>query len=246
MSARGIKFLQLGGDTWNRCGAGWLNIDGAFDSGDAPGLKANTPATDSTGRHVMRHEVTASSRLPFANSSVMFVYSEHMLEHLSPPAGVNFLRECWRVLAPGGVLRMVTPDLSKYACALMNGDADGFLKRHAQRFPPEHAFRNPPSATTMINNIMRNYGHEWVYSPDELQGALSRAGVPTSHACMSDRSGIGLPSWAQSAMRRANAPRKRDLTCWLDQQVRADESMYLNVLKPHAGGSGLLPFRRTV
>tara|TARA_B110001452_G_C15111749_1_gene387524 strand:- start:295 stop:732 length:438 start_codon:yes stop_codon:yes gene_type:complete len=132
--------LQLGGDTWNRCGQGWLNIDGNFDDGDVKGLVPNVPITDGTGRHVMRHEFKPKSRLPFADASVLFVYSEHMLEHLPPAAGVSLLRESWRVLAPGGLLRIVTPDLTKYACALANGDADAFLAKHAQRFPPMDAF----------------------------------------------------------------------------------------------------------
>ena len=66
----GLNLLQIGGDTWNRCGRGWLNIDGAYDAGDAPGLVEDVPITDASGRHVMRHEVTAKSRLPFANNSV--------------------------------------------------------------------------------------------------------------------------------------------------------------------------------
>ena len=179
----------------------------------------------------MRHEATARSRLPFANASVLMIYSEHMLEHLSPAAGVNLLRECWRVLAPGGLLRVVTPDVSKYARALLNGDADGFLKRHAHRFPPMEAFGRPPSATTMLNNIVRNYGHEWIYSPDEFQRAARAAGLPTGSACASNREGRGLPAWAKAAFRRANAPREAALRCWLDQEVRADESMYVNVYR---------------
>ena len=28
----GVRYLQVGGDWWNRCHAGWLNIDSAFQS----------------------------------------------------------------------------------------------------------------------------------------------------------------------------------------------------------------------
>ena len=37
-------------------------------------------------------------------------------------------------------------------------------------------------------------------------------------------------------MRRALAPKDPQLRCWLDQEVRADESMYFNVVKPDNGG----------
>ena len=93
------------------------------------------------------------------------------------------------------------------------------------------AFDSPPSATTMLNNIMRTYGHAWIYSPDEFQRAARRAGLPAGSACMSNREGRGLPAWSVAVFRRANAPRKAALKCWLDQEVRADESMYVNVYR---------------
>ena len=84
---------------------------------------------DDTDRFNMKHVVSARSKLPFASASVQMVYSEHMLEHMLPIAGggAQFLREAWRVLAPGGLLRIVTPDLAKYACALAGRGGDGFL-----------------------------------------------------------------------------------------------------------------------
>ena len=97
----------------------------------------------------------------------------------------------------------------------------------------------------MLNNIMRNYGHEWVYSPDELRRALATAGLPAAApaACESDRRGRGLPAWATRAMRRALGPKDPELRCWLDQEVRADESMYFNVVKPEEGRAS--PRRRS-
>ena len=96
----------------------------------------------------MRHVVHAKSRLPFVNGSLQMVYSEHMLEHMLPIAGggVTFLREAWRVLAPGGLLRIVTPDLAKYVCALAGKGPDkGFLESHAARFGPMELMSQKPS-----------------------------------------------------------------------------------------------------
>ena len=237
----GVRYLQLGGDTWNRCGHGWLNIDGNFDRGDgAPNGAENIIFTDDTDRHNMKHVTTKSSRLPFADASVQFVYSEHMLEHMLPieGGGVNFLRDAWRVLAPGGMMRLVTPDLAKYACALAGrGPASdsGFLEQHASRFRPMEMLTNPPSRATTVNNIFRNYGHQWIYDFEELKHALRYAGINPSYACRSDRTGRGLPRWARLAMRRANAPKNDTQTCWLDQVVREGESMYVNVFKPLGG-----------
>ena len=80
-----------------------------------------------------------------------------MLEHMLPKSGggVQFLREAWRVLAPGGVVRIVTPDLDKYVCGLINRE-DGFLQQHSRRFAPMEAMSKPPSRATVVNNIFRN------------------------------------------------------------------------------------------
>ena len=184
-----VRYLQIGGDTWNRCGHGWINLDGNFDKGDGA-LGLDRVFVDDTGRFNMKHFVSDTSRLPFANESVQLVYSEHMLEHMLPHSGgINFLREAWRVLAPGGALRLVTPDLDKYVCGMLSSkqagdpksgaagsgaagsgaagsgagssadDGDGFLRTHAMRFQPMQMLTTPPSRATVFNNIFRNCEH---------------------------------------------------------------------------------------
>jgi predicted SAM-dependent methyltransferase len=58
--------------------------------------------------------------LPFESDSVDFVYSSHMIEHLRPRAGIEFLRECRRVLKPGGWIRLVTPDFENFLIEYLN------------------------------------------------------------------------------------------------------------------------------
>ena len=64
--------------------------------------------------------------LPFADHSTSYIYTEHFFEHLEypnvtksmgwdlecdgPSEALQFLRECKRVLAPGGILDVVVPD----------------------------------------------------------------------------------------------------------------------------------------
>lgn len=51
--------------------------------------------------------------LPFADGSVDVCYSSHVLEHLTAEEGVRFISEQRRVLRPGGVIRVVVPDLER-------------------------------------------------------------------------------------------------------------------------------------
>lgn len=51
--------------------------------------------------------------IPANDGQYDMVYHSHVLEHLSPELGSAFLRECFRVLKPGGLLRVVVPDLEQ-------------------------------------------------------------------------------------------------------------------------------------
>jgi SAM-dependent methyltransferase len=60
---------------------------------------------------VLRWDV--SRALPFAAESFDVVYHSNVLEHLRRDDVLPFVRECWRVLKPGGLLRVATPDLER-------------------------------------------------------------------------------------------------------------------------------------
>lgn len=49
--------------------------------------------------------------IPFADNSFNGVYHSHILEHFPREQVLPFLRECLRVLRPGGILRIAVPDL---------------------------------------------------------------------------------------------------------------------------------------
>lgn len=56
-----------------------------------------------------------SSGIPLETNSCDAVYHSHVLEHFSRAAGEAFIQECFRVLKPGGILRVVVPDLEVLA-----------------------------------------------------------------------------------------------------------------------------------
>lgn len=67
----------------------------------------------STKREVISYDLTQG--VPFPDNSFTAVYHSHLLEHLPKSAAEPFLRECYRVLQPGGILRVVVPDLEQIA-----------------------------------------------------------------------------------------------------------------------------------
>jgi predicted SAM-dependent methyltransferase len=53
--------------------------------------------------------------LPFADAAFDAIYSFHVVEHLSPRASERFVRDVYRMLKPGGICRISTPDLEFHA-----------------------------------------------------------------------------------------------------------------------------------
>ena len=64
-------------------------------------------------------------RLPLSDSSAQLIYSSHFLEHIPKPQVESFLRECLRVLQPGGVIRLALPDLENMARTYLQLRDDG-------------------------------------------------------------------------------------------------------------------------
>lgn len=58
---------------------------------------------------VLAHDLRQA--LPFADGAFAAVYHSHVLEHLPRERALPFLKECHRVLQPGGILRVAVPDL---------------------------------------------------------------------------------------------------------------------------------------
>lgn len=51
--------------------------------------------------------------IPFDKETFDVVYHSHLLEHIDKDDAPSFLKECYRILKPGGILRVVVPDLQK-------------------------------------------------------------------------------------------------------------------------------------
>jgi SAM-dependent methyltransferase len=57
--------------------------------------------------------LNASKPFPIGTGAFDYIFSEHMIEHLTFAQGQDMLRECFRVLKSGGRIRLATPDLAR-------------------------------------------------------------------------------------------------------------------------------------
>src|SRR5262245_5010551 len=68
--------------------------------------------TDLAPTSVSMVHLDVTKPFPFENVVFDYIFSEHLIEHISWNDGAAMLRECHRVLKPGGIIRIATPDLA--------------------------------------------------------------------------------------------------------------------------------------
>lgn len=91
------------GDTYVN---GWRNFD--YDPHSSTVTKANL-----------------LSGLPLAENEAEVVYSSHFIEHIPRNLLASFLSECFRIIRPGGRLRLVLPDFEEMCGAYLSARGRG-------------------------------------------------------------------------------------------------------------------------
>lgn len=115
--------------------------------------------------------------LPFADSSVDFVFNEHFIEHLTVDEAQVVIKDLMRVLKPGGVMRIAMPDLESVVNNYMNVplDEDQVIKDYKLGFVKTRA--------EWMNMSFRWWGHMWLYDWEELKRRLHEAGYDDAKRC---------------------------------------------------------------
>lgn len=111
---------------------GWHNLDNSptITMSRIPGIRRllKTPAWP---KDVRRYDVRKG--LPFSAGTVRYIYSSHTFEHFTYAESVAIAKECFRVLEPGGILRIAVPDLElivrEYLADASPAAAQNFLSR---------------------------------------------------------------------------------------------------------------------
>ena len=120
--------------------------------------------------------VDVTRPLPFPDRSFDYVFSEHQIEHILYPEGVFMLRECFRVLKPGGVVRIATPDLERIVglyAAETTEVQQRYIRFVTDSFVPE---TSDYGACFVVNCDVRNWDHKFIYDFATLAQEMHRAG----------------------------------------------------------------------
>jgi predicted SAM-dependent methyltransferase len=150
-----VRKLHLGCG-WNLL-PGWLNAD---------------------YRPLCREVLYLDARQPFffLDETFDYIFSEHMIEHISYNDGLKTLAECHRILRRGGKIRVSTPDLA-FLIALYNGDKSS-LQREYIAWANSNFLKDVPSDNEVfvINNFVRDWGHTFIYDEKTLKSVMASVG----------------------------------------------------------------------
>lgn len=137
--------------------------------------------------------------VPLPDGSVSAIFHEHMLEHLPLRDGFAFSLECYRVLKPGGTLRIGVPD------------AGLCVDSYAGKADPDWA-QSKPTGMLAVQALFYEHGHRSMWDAETL--VLSCLGAGFSEA----RRQTAGESWVIPC---PDSPARRDGTLYVDARKRA-------------------------
>lgn len=185
---RRVRSVDTGKPVKANLGAGlavapdWINVDGSLNA-----LFASCPrlihavlyrATGSRTYYTFQqyHSILGHNRfvfhdlsysVPFSDNTIDCVFSSHFLEHLSKRDGCRFIGEIYRVLKPGGRVRLSAPDLN-YAVSLYTcGEKERMLRDYF-----------------FVDSLGSYYArHKYMYDFDSLKNILAEKGFTEIEKC---------------------------------------------------------------
>lgn len=114
--------------------------------------------------------------LPIKSSTFHYVFFEHLIEHLRFSQGQDLVKECFRILKPGGKARIATPDIEFLIELYQPGKSP--LQERYLRWATDVFLKDAGTCldTAVINNFVRDWGHQFIYDYKTLKCALRGVG----------------------------------------------------------------------
>jgi ubiquinone/menaquinone biosynthesis C-methylase UbiE len=151
--------------------------------------------------------------IPFGNQSIDVVYHSHVFEHIDRKDAPKFLREVKRVLIPGGIHRIVVPDMEYLCSAYLRHvahvednpdsirDHDHYISQIIEQSVRKEAYGSTQQAflRRLLENLMlgdartRGETHQWMYDRFNLANLLHENGFTNIRILSFNKSSI--PDW---------------------------------------------------
>ncbi len=120
--------------------------------------------------------LNVAKKFPFKNNTFDYIFSEHLIEHLEIRKGIFSLKECFRVLKPGGKIRISTPNLG-FLIELYNPQKSEIQTQEIKRIVDMvYADLKIYQDIFVINNFFRSWGHKFIYDYKLLKELVEKIG----------------------------------------------------------------------
>ncbi len=149
--------------------------------------------------------------IPLNSNSLLGIYSEHCLEHISYHQTKKVLSNFFDLLQPGGTLRVIVPDAELYLDVYQQKKV-GENVNFPYGLSAHEISRKETTPMMVINSVFRGHGHQYAYDYFTLKCMLERLGYTN----------IKKESFGQG----------RDINLLIDTEHRACESLYIEATKP--------------
>lgn len=147
----------------------------------------------------------ARNSLNIPDGSIEYIYSSHFVEHLEHEDLLAHLKECHRVLRPGGVLRLGVPDFEKVFRSYCAGDKEFLETRRAALGSLFGLPGNLICAADFINKAVYEFGqHKTCLDPEKTRNLLIFCGFSAE--------GISTKEFDQNI----DVPSRRELTFFVE------------------------------
>jgi len=168
-----------------------------------------SPIWEGEGWHILDHKLTKTegfkvagdaSEISLPDNSTDIVFCSHIFEHIPHTQLPMVLSEINRILKPGGILRILTPDLEKITKAYVYGDKDFFTEAKLE----DESLRtdlgyggmlmnfivSPGQDTALfdrgLNDFIAGYAHLYSYDYSMLEIMMTKLGFKTRKASFCD------------------------------------------------------------
>ena len=154
---RGVK-LNLG--SFTHMFHGWRNLDRIDLSGWAR----------DNGYAFTRWDLSAG--LPYDDRVADLIFMSHALEHFDYDVGERLLRECRRVLRPGGLIRVAVPDGRRLVDLYRSGEIRSLLQ--------VTSLDDDASDARVLHELLYGGDHRATYDEESLLRTFKRAGFASA------------------------------------------------------------------
>jgi predicted SAM-dependent methyltransferase len=171
IAKRGIDKLHVG------CGLvlldGWLNI--LYEPRQEYGRIQNK-----NGKFLLNYNLL--KKWPVNDNAISFIAGSHFIEHLDLNHGIAFLKESFRVMKPGGTIRLSCPDLGIYIKNYVENNTS-FYQHKLIREWCAFSQAETPGEILVAKAYDSGGAHKWFYDFDSLKHILGLSGFQNVKKC---------------------------------------------------------------